>query len=169
MVRGNFLKLFWVFIFGIAFGFLEAAVVIYLRRIFGVDANWQPAGEPEVLVVLPFIAFLKSSKEIFGDHPVLWVELGREASTIIMLATLGLAVGMNWRERLAFFLLPFAFWDISYYIFLRLLTGWPQSLLTLDVLFLLPVPWVAPVIVPVAASTIFILISLWLLFRDLNR
>ena len=42
----------------------------------------------------------------------------------------------------------FATWDLSYYAFLRLISGWPQSLFTRDVFFLIPVPSIGPVITP---------------------
>ncbi len=45
----------------------------------------------------------------------------------------------------------FATWDLSYYAFLRLISGWPQSLFTRDVFFLIPVPWIGPVITPIVA------------------
>lgn len=36
----------------------------------------------------------------------------------------------------------------QYYLSLRLLTGWPPRLDTVDVYFLIPVPWVGPVWLP---------------------
>ncbi|MCK4855811.1 MAG: hypothetical protein KAT31_16140, partial [Bacteroidales bacterium] len=43
-------------------------------------------------------------------------------------------------------------WDIFYYVFLWLLIGWPPSLMTYDVLFLLPSTWIGPVITPLIVS-----------------
>ncbi len=37
-------------------------------------------------------------------------------------------------------------------MFLKLLLGWPESLFTWDILFLIPVPWVGPVLAPVLVS-----------------
>ena len=54
-------------------------------------------------------------------------------------------------------------WDIGYYAFLRAVIGWPGSLKTPDVLFLIPGPWVAPVFVPVAISAVMIVGALLLL------
>ena len=69
-----------------------------------------------------------------------------------MLAAAGLAIAGNFRQWLAGFMISFGVWDIFYYVFLRLLIGWPESLMTWDLLFLLPVPWVGPVIAPVLVS-----------------
>jgi hypothetical protein len=39
-------------------------------------------------------------------------------------------------------------WDLAYYAFLKVLTGWPHSLLDWDILFLIPLPWWGPVLAP---------------------
>src|SRR5208283_6132585 len=75
-------------------------------------------------------------------------EVVREAATLLMLGAVAAAVGGNFRQWLAFFLLAFGAWDISYYAFLKVLIDWTKSLLTWDVLFLIPVPWSAPVLAP---------------------
>ncbi|MDQ6758441.1 MAG: hypothetical protein M3Z32_01085, partial [Acidobacteriota bacterium] len=79
-------------------------------------------------------------------------ELGREAATILMLAAVALAVARTFQEWAAAFLIAFGVWDISFYVFLKVLIHWPTSLLTWDLLFLIPVPWVSPVIAPVIVS-----------------
>ena len=60
-----------------------------------------------------------------------------------MLATVGSAAGRTAVGKFAFFLFLFGVWDIFYYIWLKVFLHWPASLLTWDVLFLIPVPWVA--------------------------
>jgi hypothetical protein len=50
----------------------------------------------------------------------------------------------------------FAFWDIFYYAGLWLIIRWPSSLLTQDVLFLIPTPWIAPVWFPILVSLLAI-------------
>jgi len=85
------------------------------------------------------------------------IELVREAATLIMLAAVGLAASSTFRSWLAAFSLAFGAWDVTFYLWLRVLIGWPKSLGTWDLLFLLPVPWTGPVIAPVivSASLIF--------------
>ena len=46
----------------------------------------------------------------------------------------------------------FGIWDIFYYIFLKIFLDWPESYLTWDILFLIPLPWVGPVLAPVLVS-----------------
>jgi hypothetical protein len=77
------------------------------------------------------------------------IELPREAATLIMLAAVALALSRDAHARLGAFLLAFGVWDLAFYLWLRVLIGWPPSLLTWDILFLLPVPWAAPVLAPV--------------------
>ena len=52
--------------------------------------------------------------------------------------------------------MAFGFWDILYYVFLRIMSGWPSSLFDWDILFLLPVPWWGPVLAPVAIAALMI-------------
>ena len=133
-------------VFAVAMAFVEAAVVVYLRGLF------YPEGFYATLAAFPVLYY---GTEVF-----------REAATIIMLATVAiLAARRGWWERGAYFLLCFGVWDIFYYVWLYVLLEWPPSLLTSDVLFLIPVPWVAPVIAPVIASVVMIVVSFWILAR----
>lgn len=129
----------WVTVFSIAMGFLETAVVIYLRKLY------YPNG----------FAFPLSPI----DPSIASTELWREFATIIMLISIGALAGRNRAERFGYFLYSFAVWDICYYIFLKVFINWPESLLTWDILFLIPVPWVGPVIAPVIVSATMILFA----------
>ena len=114
-----------VTVFAVAMGFLEAAVVVYLRL------HFYPNGFSFPLAVIP-------------DN-ILLVEVVRELATIVMLAAIGWLAGQGFLLRFSFFSLAFGIWDISYYIFLKITLDWPASLLTDDILFLIPLPWVGPV------------------------
>ena len=118
-----------VALFAVAMAYLEAAVVVYLRRLVGVVEPWR---DPSVY-----------------DPTVAGIELGREAATLLMLLTVGWACGRNAQSRAGFALFAFGVWDIFYYLWLRILIGWPASLLTPDILFLIPLPWWGPVLTPV--------------------
>ncbi len=143
-------KLICLSIFGIAFGFLEAVVVVYIRRILPEDC-WRLTYDIPTL-----IQFLK-------DHKILFIEQTREVSTIIILACVAILSGTKLKERIAYFLWIFAFWDIFYYIFLKFWLSWPESLFTLDILFLIPLPWIAPVLLPIACSLLMMGVSIYLL------
>ncbi len=60
-------------------------------------------------------------------------------------------------RRIGYTAIAFGVWDISYYVFLKMMCGWPHSLLDWDVLFLLPLPWWGPVLAPVLISLLMIL------------
>ena len=101
-----------------------------------------------------------------GVEKTITMEVGREAATLVMLAAIALAVARNATQWAATFGIAFGTWDIMFYLFLRLILGWPESLLTWDVLFLIPVPWVGPVLAPVIVSASMIVAGVWCLQRE---
>jgi hypothetical protein len=147
-------------LFGISFGYLEAAVVVYLRAIYDPIRHSlhpdRPNGE-----LFPLI----SPQELAAAGPEnprrLLIEIGREAATIAMLAAFGLAAGRNFNQRMAAFAVVFGLWDIFFYVFLRLMIDWPQSLFTWDILFLIPLPWVGPVLAPVIVAMTLVVCGLY--------
>jgi hypothetical protein len=88
------------------------------------------------------------------------IEIARELATIIMIAAVGWLAGRTRLERLAWAAVVFGAWDIVYYLGLRLAIGWPPSLETWDVLFLVPAPWVGPVWAPIVVSVALIAFGL---------
>jgi len=130
-------------IFAVAMAFLESAVVVYLREIY------YPEG------------FAFPLKMIEGTVGI--TEILREAATLVMLLFIALLAARSFTERFAWFIFAFAIWDIFYYVFLFLLLGWPPSLYTWDILFLIPVPWTGPVLAPVLNSLTMILLALLIL------
>ncbi|MBI3745746.1 MAG: hypothetical protein HY264_04350 [Chloroflexi bacterium] len=137
-VRSAFLpRAIAVVTFGVAFGFLEAAAVAYLRSAIEAGAV-VAAQDPATL----------------GTFEA--VESGREAATLVMIAAIGWLAGGTGLERLAWAAVVFGVWDIVYYVGLRIAIGWPPSLDTWDVLFLLPSPWVGPVWAPIVVSAALI-------------
>lgn len=139
-------QLMWLVLFSIAMGFLESAVVVYLRQLY------YPTGFRFPLTIM--------------DMHVFVTELLREAATLIMLVGVAVLGASSARQRFAFFLIAFAVWDIFYYVFLKLLLDWPESLLTWDILFLLPVPWVGPVLAPCIVSLTMVLLAAVILTSD---
>jgi hypothetical protein len=152
-------------LFGISFGYVEAAVVVYLRAVYQpVRQQLNPEHAPGDL--FPLIRF--DQLESLGTHHVrqLHTELGREFATLVLLAGAALLAARNFNEWIAAFIVAFGVWDIFYYVFLKLLIDWPASLLTWDVLFLLPVPWAGPVITPVMVAAAMIVAGLLVLWRE---
>jgi hypothetical protein len=141
-------------LFGAAFGFVEAAVVVYLRAALGL----LPGYKGTLADVARMSANLYQQAQSVELPPsLLTVELFREAATIVMFATLALLAAQRMRERWAIFLWAFATWDISYYAALWATVRWPASLRDLDVLFLIPVPWLAQVWFPLLVSLLTLL------------
>ena len=128
-----------VLAFAIAMAYLESAVVVYLQR---------------ALAMTPDTLFPLRGQQVLGDLAA--IEVGREAATLVMLAAIGCLVGRRWADRLAWTAVAFGVWDLFYYIWLWVFIGWPHSLGTWDVLFLIPVPWAAPVWAPAAVSAALI-------------
>ncbi len=158
----------WIIIFAIAFGFVEAAVVVYLRHLLGTGFTPPQVSKDQVLVLTPGIAFLdpKTALLIIEDSGILRIEQFREAATLIMLATVALLAGRRLKDRIAYFLLAFGIWDIFYYLFLKLAIDWPKSFTDPDIFFLLPVPWVGPVITPILISSILVFAAVIFILRE---
>jgi hypothetical protein len=132
-----------VIVFAVAMAYLESAIVVYLTGAL--------AGQVGVLFPLQPVSAVGSYAAI---------EMGREAATLVMIAAIGVLVGRTGLERLAWAAVVFGVWDIAYYGWLWVFTGWPGSLAATDLLFLLPVPWVGPVWSPVAVSTALVGVGL---------
>lgn len=141
--KGRFL---WIAVFAVAMGFLEAIVVVYLRELYYPDG-------------FEFPLRLMSADLVRAE----WI---RETATLVMLAGVGMIAGRNGLQRLFYALFAFGVWDIFYYVALKLLLGWPASLLTWDLLFLIPVSWLGPVLAPVINSVTMIIMALLLIGRQ---
>ncbi len=140
-------RLLWLAVFSVAMGLLEAIVVAYLRELYF------PEGFRFPLRFIP--------------EQMLHREVLRELSTLVMLLALSLVAARGSIVRFSVFLFTFGVWDLSYYLFLKLLLDWPQSLLTWDVLFLIPVTWVGPVLAPVICA--LTMIGLAMLVLSIHR
>jgi hypothetical protein len=128
-----------VIVYAVAMAFLESAVVVYLQRALGID---------------PHALFPAQQPALVGDLAL--IEVGREAATLVMLGAVGWLAGRSGLERLAWTAVAFGAWDILYYGWLWVFIGWPASLGTWDLLFLIPVPWTGPVWAPVAISLVLV-------------
>jgi len=135
-------------VFAIAFGFLEATVVVYLRAAAGLLPGYSST--------LPDVARSAPQPQLLPEIPpsLLSLEVFREAATMLMLISAALLTPGKARSRVAAFLWAFAIWDIFYYVSLWALIRWPQSIKDGDVLFLIPEPWFAPVWFPVLVSAL---------------
>lgn len=139
-------KLKWVGLFAVGFAYVESAVVVYLRRLYGISDL--------VLDIPPF------------DPTVALIELGREIATLIILLSVGWVAGRTRQARLGFAFFAFGIWDIFYYIWLKLFIDWPASPLTPDILFLVPIPWWGPVIGPVLIAGLMVISGARAVFLD---
>jgi len=132
MKKNENFTLFNILLFSLAFGFLEAAVVVYLREL------WYPQG-------FAFPIKLLSGRIITAEY---W----REFATLIMIFSAACIAGKTRLQRFAYFMVIFGVWDIIFYGALKILLNWPASIMEYDLLFLLPVPWTGPVLAPVIIS-----------------
>lgn len=148
-----------LFLFGISFGYVEAAVVVYLRAIYDpIRARLHPERNPHDL--FPLITPQQLANSGPENPRRLAIEIGREAATMVMLGAVALAVARNLRQWIAAFAIVFGVWDITFYAFLKLMIHWPESLTTWDILFLIPLPWVGPVWAPVLVAATMIVCGL---------
>ena len=147
-------------LFGTAFGYLEAAVVSYLRYLHEpIVHRFYPNRPPGEL--FPLLTREQSATAGPWEHKVRATELWREAASIIMLGGVAFAISTNPGQWVAAFVIAFGAWEITFYVFLKVLLDWPASLLTWDVLFIIPVPWVGPVSAPVLVAAAMIAAGIW--------
>jgi len=139
-------NLFWLMIWGAAFGYMEAAVVVYLRELY------YPQGFTFPLVII--------------QGSIMLTEVLREAATLLIMWATVCLVYKRLQSRVAAFVILFGAWDIFYCIFLKLLLNWPESLGTWDILFLIPAAWLGPVWAPVLISIGFIYTGTITLIRN---
>jgi hypothetical protein len=139
-----------VAIYAIAMAWLEAAVVMYLRV-------FTDRVQPYQVEPLPLLADLGN------------IELVREVATLVMLLCVGWLAGRSFKSRVGYFLITFGIWDILYYFFLRIMGGWPATLLDWDILFLLPLPWWGPVLAPMLIAGQMILLGTLLAVQGEER
>ncbi len=133
----------WLMAYAVAMAYLESSVVVYLRLIY------YPHGfDFPLRLIEPWVGA---------------IEVGREAATLVMLAAVAWLSGSDRGERVLHCCFAFGVWDFFYYAWLWVFLRWPSSLLTGDILFLIPVPWVAPVLAPVVVSLLLIACSLLML------
>jgi hypothetical protein len=138
-VRGRYL---WLWILGLAVGWFEASVVVYLRKLY------YPAGFAFPIVMAP--------------SDVAMVEVAREVASLVLLAAAARLAGRFFLERFAAFMILFGVWDLVYYAALKLVLAWPATFGAWDVLFLVPVPWIGPVWAPMLISVALIGAGSWL-------
>jgi hypothetical protein len=136
-------RLFWITVFSISMALVEAGIVIYLRAIY------YPEGFSFPLAIITTRHFI--------------FEIAREAATIFMLISVSALIGKRFWEKFAYFIICFGIWDIFYYVWLKIAIGWPVSLLDWDILFLIPLPWIGPVIAPVTIAIMMIVAGLFIL------
>lgn len=140
--------LFYIFLFGIAFGFIEATVVIYLRHIYYPEGFSFPI-------------------KIISDR-IIFIEYLRELATLLLIFSASYVAGRTKMERFAYFMYIFGIWDIFYYVFLKIFLNWPSSILEYDLLFLIPVAWVGPVLAPVIISVLLITAGIIIIYFENN-
>jgi hypothetical protein len=140
-----------VAVYALAMAYVESAAVLYLRTIYG---GIDPVG-PRHPPFQPLPDFV-------------WIEIGREASTLVMLAAVGYLAGTTATGRIGAFAIGMGIWDIFYYVFLWLFAGWPTSPFAPDVLFLIPLPWWGPVISAVLLASVIVLAGAAAMARELG-
>ena len=141
-----FRTLWIITLFLIALGYIESAVVVYMREILYPGGFQFPLAPIEMNLAV--------------------TEIIREFATLVILVCIGMLTGRTFSEKFAWFLYSFAIWDIFYYVFLKLLIGWPESLMTWDILFMIPTTWVGPVFTPVLVSFTMILLAIILVYYN---
>jgi len=144
--RSPWPRLAIVGVWAVALALVEATVVYYLRKLFALE-----------------FAAVFTARTFHFPSDYLVYERGRETATMVMLVTVALLAGRTLWQAFAYWLFAFGVWDVFYYVWLWVLLGWPNSLRTRDLLFLIPEEWWAPVWLPISVSAGFIVVAVLIL------
>lgn len=140
-------KLIWLTLFAIAMAHVEASLVIHLRSLY------YPHNP---LAIFPLSLL---------SHRDLAIELTRELATMVMILSVAFLAEKSFNRIFAAFVYVFGLWDLFYYLWLKLMLGWPVSWFEWDVLFLIPWPWFGPWIAPVLIALLFFIWGGWILLK----
>jgi hypothetical protein len=137
-------KIIWLTLYAIAMAQVEASLVIHLRTIYSADP----------LQIFPLSLFT------WRD---LLMELVRETATLVMILMVALLSARGFTRVFAAFVFVFGLWDLFYYLWLKIMMGWPVSWMEWDVLFLLPWVWLGPWLTPALIALLFVVWGGWVL------
>jgi len=151
-------QLIIIAIFAGAFGFVEAAVVVYLRAAIGLLPGYMGTFAD---LCRSSLGYTQASSLTQFPQSLLTIEMYREAATMVMLIGVALLSASKASARWAAFLWVFALWDMAYYAGLWATVRWPASFTDFDVLFLIPVPWIAQVWFPLLVSLLTAVAIAW--------
>ncbi len=140
-------RLIWLTLFSIAMAHVEAALVVHLRTIYYAD---------NPLAIFPLV--ILSQRD-------LTIELAREVATVVMILSVALLAEKGFTRIFAAFVYVFGLWDFCYYLWLKLMIGWPQDWMEWDVLFLIPWPWFGPWVAPASIALMFVVWGGWVLYQ----
>ena len=138
--RDHRIRVIFILLFGVAMAYVEAMAVVYLRELL------YPEGFSFPLKLIPL--------------NLIAMELFRELASIVMLVAVAAIAGKKFWERFGYFIILFGTWDIFYYVWLKVTIDWPSSLFDWDILFLIPIPWIGPVIAPVLVALLMVITGL---------
>jgi hypothetical protein len=137
----------WLTVYAIAMANVEAVIVVHLRILYyPVDPT----------VIFPLV--LLSQRDLL-------IEIVRELATLVMILGVAALAARKLMGIFAAFVYVFGVWDIFYYIWLKLMIGWPIAWLEWDLLFLIPWPWLGPWMTAALVALQFTLWGGWVLAR----
>lgn len=137
--------LVWLTLFAVAMAYVESTLVVHLRNLYY-------ANDPLSIFPLQLMT-----------HRDLAIELAREAATVVMIFSVALLAAPGRARRFAAFVFVFGVWDLFYYLWLKVILGWPKTWFEWDILFLIPWPWLGPWITPALIALLFTLWGGWVL------
>lgn len=139
-------NLLWLTLFALGMAQVEASLVVHLRSVY------YPGNPLEI-----FPLNLLTQRDLA-------IELVRELATVVMILSVALLTARGLTRVFAVFVYVFGLWDLFYYLWLKIMIGWPVSWLEWDVLYLIPRPWLGPWISPALIALLFVPWGGWILY-----
>lgn len=150
--------------------FLNAAAAVYLREIYNIKTLLPSWGLNKQDIVFKFgdLMVLKQdlALKILVDTNLLATEQIRQIAMLTLVGAAVYMIGKKWSERASLMLFVVGLWGVLYYAFLYAILKWPTSLLSKDVISLVPMPVIVPVYMPLLLSALAFVGGLFFILRS---
>jgi len=152
-----------------AVAFINATSSVYLREIYNVKTllpSWGIAKKDIIFSVGDLMILNRDiALKILVDMNLLVAEQIRQVAAIALILVIVYMIGKSWFDRLSLLMFVGGLSGMLYYAFLFALLRWPSSLLSKDILVMVPTPVIVPIYMPVLLSALAFLGGAFLVFK----
>ncbi|NCO66459.1 MAG: hypothetical protein COW32_00160 [Candidatus Aquicultor secundus] len=153
----------------LAMGFLNTAAAFYLRQVYNAKTLLPPTGisRRDVIFNVGDITILDKAValKILVDSDLLIAEEIRQVAIVALLVAFVYLLGKDMLDRVGLFIFIGGLSSLLYYVFLFAFTRWPSSLLSKDIIAVVPNPIIVPTYIPLVLSVVSVVGGSLLVFK----